>query len=118
MAGHDDADRVLRELLEREPGFLQARARRADLLAYKERFEEAALTRDRARAFAAAIERQRSIDALRAAKIAKDRGIGGPILSASSYFMKSPPVQYFDDEAHEMVEQFADHGADNPVWPN
>src|SRR5690606_35171224 len=34
------------------------------------------------------------IDALRAAKIAKDRGIGGPILSASSYFMKSPPVQY------------------------
>ena len=39
------------------------------------------------------------IDALRAAKIAKDRGIGGPILSASCYFMKSPPVQYFDDEA-------------------
>ena len=34
------------------------------------------------------------IDAVRAAKIAKDRGIGGPILSASSYFMKSPPVQY------------------------
>src|SRR6266542_1682333 len=34
------------------------------------------------------------IDAVRAAKIAKDRGIGGPILSASAYFMKSPPVQY------------------------
>src|SRR5690606_38415865 len=34
------------------------------------------------------------IDAIRAAKIAKDRGIGGPILSAPSYFMKSPPVQY------------------------
>ena len=34
------------------------------------------------------------IDAVRAAKIALDRGIGGPILSASSYFMKSPPVQY------------------------
>ena len=33
------------------------------------------------------------IDAIRAAKIAKDRGIGGPLLSASSYFMKSPPVQ-------------------------
>ena len=48
------------------------------------------------------------IDALRAAKIAKDRGIGGPILSASSYFMKSPPVQYFDDEAREMVEAFID----------
>ncbi|CAL9495533.1 inositol-3-phosphate synthase [Streptomyces althioticus] len=46
------------------------------------------------------------IDALRAAKIAKDRGIGGPILSASSYFMKSPPVQYFDDEARENVEKF------------
>jgi myo-inositol-1-phosphate synthase len=46
------------------------------------------------------------IDALRAAKIAKDRGIGGPILSASSYFMKSPPVQYFDDEARDAVELF------------
>jgi myo-inositol-1-phosphate synthase len=46
------------------------------------------------------------IDALRAAKIAKDRGIGGPVLSASSYFMKSPPVQYFDDEARENVEKF------------
>ena len=46
------------------------------------------------------------IDAIRAAKIAKDRGIGGPILSASSYFMKSPPVQYTDDEAREAVEAF------------
>jgi myo-inositol-1-phosphate synthase len=46
------------------------------------------------------------IDALRAAKIAKDRGIGGPILSASSYFMKSPPVQYADHEAHAAVEAF------------
>ncbi|HSA54020.1 MAG TPA: inositol-3-phosphate synthase [Yinghuangia sp.] len=46
------------------------------------------------------------IDAVRAAKIAKDRGIGGPILSASSYFMKSPPVQYFDDEARNAVEAF------------
>src|SRR5690625_3757225 len=46
------------------------------------------------------------IDALRAAKIAKDRGIGGPILSASSYFMKSPPEQYADDLAREKVEQF------------
>jgi myo-inositol-1-phosphate synthase len=46
------------------------------------------------------------IDALRAAKIAKDRGIGGAILSASSYFMKSPPVQYPDDEARELVERF------------
>ena len=46
------------------------------------------------------------IDAVRAAKIAKDRGIGGPILSASSYFMKSPPVQYSDDEARDAVEDF------------
>jgi myo-inositol-1-phosphate synthase len=46
------------------------------------------------------------IDAVRAAKIALDRGIGGPILSASSYFMKSPPVQHHDDEAHELVEAF------------
>lgn len=46
------------------------------------------------------------IDALRCAKIALDRGIGGPILSASSYFMKSPPVQYFDDEARDAVEDF------------
>ncbi|HEX3706475.1 MAG TPA: inositol-3-phosphate synthase, partial [Mycobacteriales bacterium] len=40
------------------------------------------------------------------AKIAKDRGIGGPILSASSYFMKSPPVQYSDDEARDAVANF------------
>jgi myo-inositol-1-phosphate synthase len=46
------------------------------------------------------------IDAVRAAKIAKDRGIGGPILSASSYFMKSPPVQYSDHDAHAAVEAF------------
>jgi myo-inositol-1-phosphate synthase len=46
------------------------------------------------------------IDALRAAKIAKDRGVGGPVLSASSYFMKSPPVQYSDDEAREAVDAF------------
>jgi myo-inositol-1-phosphate synthase len=46
------------------------------------------------------------IDAIRAAKIAKDRGIGGPILSAASYFMKSPPEQYSDEVAHELVEKF------------
>ena len=46
------------------------------------------------------------IDAIRAAKIAKDRGIGGPILSAASYFMKSPPEQYGDETAHDLVEQF------------
>ncbi|MBM3945678.1 MAG: inositol-3-phosphate synthase, partial [SAR202 cluster bacterium] len=39
------------------------------------------------------------IDAIRCAKIAKDRGIGGPILGPSAYFMKSPPVQYTDSQA-------------------
>ena len=46
------------------------------------------------------------IDAVRAAKIAMDRGVGGPVLSASSYFMKSPPVQYSDDDARRAVEDF------------
>ncbi|ABD13875.1 myo-inositol-1-phosphate synthase [Frankia casuarinae] len=46
------------------------------------------------------------IDAVRCAKIALDRGIGGPVLSASSYFMKSPPEQYRDNEARDRVEAF------------
>jgi len=46
------------------------------------------------------------IDAIRACKIAKDRGIGGPILSASSYFMKSPPEQYDDAKCRQEVEDF------------
>ena len=46
------------------------------------------------------------IDAIRCAKIARDRGIGGPILAPSAYFMKSPPVQYHDEVAREMVEDF------------
>ena len=46
------------------------------------------------------------IDALRCAKIALDRKIGGPLLSPSSYFMKSPPIQYTDDQAYQKVEQF------------
>ena len=50
------------------------------------------------------------IDAVRCAKIALDRGIGGPLLGASSYFMKSPPVQYRDDDARTAVEEFI-HGA-------
>ena len=47
------------------------------------------------------------IDALRCAKVALDRGVGGPLVAASAYFMKSPPVQYHDDEARAMVEEFA-----------
>ncbi|GAA3057431.1 MULTISPECIES: inositol-3-phosphate synthase [Actinomycetes] len=46
------------------------------------------------------------IDALRAAKIGLDRGIGGPLVSASSYFMKSPPEQLHDTVARERVEAF------------
>jgi myo-inositol-1-phosphate synthase len=46
------------------------------------------------------------IDAIRAAKIAKDRGIGGPILSASTYLMKSPPVQMADDLGRVELEAF------------
>ncbi len=46
------------------------------------------------------------IDALRCAKIALDRKIGGPLLSPSSYFMKSPPEQYTDEQAFAKVEQF------------
>ena len=46
------------------------------------------------------------IDAVRCAKIALDRGIGGPLLGPSAYFMKSPPVQMPDHEAREAVETF------------
>ena len=52
------------------------------------------------------------IDALRCAKIALDRKIGGPLLSPSSYFMKSPPVQYTDEQAYQKVEQFIDGSID------
>ena len=46
------------------------------------------------------------IDALRAAKLAKDRGVAGPLIGPSAYFMKSPPVQFSDEAAREMVEEF------------
>jgi myo-inositol-1-phosphate synthase len=56
------------------------------------------------------------IDAVRCAKLARDRGIGGALIAPSSYFMKSPPVQYTDDEARELVEQFiAGEDAPQPV---
>jgi myo-inositol-1-phosphate synthase len=47
------------------------------------------------------------IDAVRCAKLALDRGIGGPLIGPSAYFMKSPPVQFRDEEARIMVEDFA-----------
>jgi myo-inositol-1-phosphate synthase len=46
------------------------------------------------------------IDAVRCAKLAMDRGVGGPLIGPSAYFMKSPPVQFSDDAAREMVEGF------------
>jgi myo-inositol-1-phosphate synthase len=46
------------------------------------------------------------IDAVRCIKLALDRGIGGSLEGPSSYFMKSPPVQYSDSEARRLVEDF------------
>jgi myo-inositol-1-phosphate synthase len=46
------------------------------------------------------------IDALRCVKIALDRGVGGPLLGPSSYFMKSPPEQHRDSECQRLTEEF------------
>jgi myo-inositol-1-phosphate synthase len=46
------------------------------------------------------------IDALRCAKVAMDRKLGGPVMGACAYFMKSPPVQHRDEVARDMVEEF------------
>ncbi len=46
------------------------------------------------------------IDAVRCAKLALDRGISGPVIGPSSYFMKTPPKQFKDDIAREMTEAF------------
>ena len=46
------------------------------------------------------------IDAIRCCKLALDRGLKGALVAPSAYFMKSPPIQYTDDEAHRMVEEF------------
>ena len=46
------------------------------------------------------------IDAVRCAKLALDRGVGGALTGPASYFMKSPPVQITDDEARDQVEAF------------
>lgn len=48
------------------------------------------------------------VDAIRCCKLALDRGIGGTLKGPAAYFMKSPPVQYSDDEARQMVESFID----------
>jgi myo-inositol-1-phosphate synthase len=54
------------------------------------------------------------IDAVRCAKLALDRGIGGPLEGPSAYFMKSPAIQHHDDEAYRLVEAFA-AGEDAPA---
>ena len=46
------------------------------------------------------------IDAIRCCKLALDRGLKGTLVAPSAYFMKSPPIQYTDDEARQMVEEF------------
>jgi myo-inositol-1-phosphate synthase len=46
------------------------------------------------------------IDAVRCAKLALDRGLSGPLVAPSSYFMKSPPKQFKDEVAHEMTEAY------------
>jgi myo-inositol-1-phosphate synthase len=46
------------------------------------------------------------IDAVRCAKLALERGMKGALVAPSSYFMKSPPRQYTDDKARQMVEDF------------
>ncbi len=46
------------------------------------------------------------IDAIRCIRLALDRGVAGPLIGPSAYFMKSPPVKFSDDAAREMVEEF------------
>jgi myo-inositol-1-phosphate synthase len=57
------------------------------------------------------------IDAVRCAKLAMDRGEGGPLVGPSSYFMKSPPVQFSDDEARRRTLEFiAGNGSVPSSW--
>jgi myo-inositol-1-phosphate synthase len=57
------------------------------------------------------------IDAVRCAKLALERGVGGAVLAPSSYFMKSPPQQFTDDEAYELVEAFIRGDAEGAAPP-
>jgi len=47
-----------------------------------------------------------TVDAIRCCKLARDRGLAGPLKAVSAYTMKHPPVQYTDAQAHEMLEEF------------
>lgn len=56
------------------------------------------------------------IDAIRCCKLALDRGLSGSLVGPSSYFMKSPPIQYSDEEARRRVEEFIDgKGQSTPI---
>jgi len=57
------------------------------------------------------------IDAVRCAKIGLDRGLSGPLEAPASYFMKTPPVQFTDDEARKMTEQFIANGHSEKAEP-
>jgi myo-inositol-1-phosphate synthase len=56
------------------------------------------------------------IDALRCCKLALDRGLKGAMAAPSAYFMKSPPIQYTDDEARRMLDDFVD-GVNSETLP-
>jgi myo-inositol-1-phosphate synthase len=56
------------------------------------------------------------IDAIRCAKLAIDRGMGGALAAPASYFMKSPPIQFTDEEARRAIEEFIE-GIDPNVVP-
>ena len=58
------------------------------------------------------------IDAIRCIRLALDAGIGGALLGPSAYFMKSPPVQYSDDVARQMVEEYIRSVGLNTVEPD
>jgi myo-inositol-1-phosphate synthase len=56
------------------------------------------------------------IDAIRCCKLAMDRGLSGTIVAPAAYFMKSPPIQYFDDDARSRTEAFiAGQGQEEPI---
>jgi myo-inositol-1-phosphate synthase len=57
------------------------------------------------------------IDAVRCAKLAKNHGIGGSLLGPSAYFMKSPAIQYTDEQARQLTEEFIVQYSAHPSAP-
>jgi myo-inositol-1-phosphate synthase len=57
------------------------------------------------------------IDAVRCAKLAKNHGIGGALLGPSAYFMKSPPIQYTDEQARQLTDEFIVQYSASPSAP-